>query len=308
MNKLQGIKEKKIDFNFYSRQLGILDIDTMKKLTKMNFLLIGLRGLGIEIAKNLILEGPNKVDIYDPNFITINDLNSNYMINEKDLNKIRDETIIERIKELNPNVECNVLKQNDKEDNNYEKELLFLLSHFCNYNMIIRSEFVSKKTIIEINKECRKLNKALIYTCALGLAGFLFNDFGKEHIISDPYEKDDNFYPIKNIKKGEKTIIELEKSLEGFPNIGDECFIILSDIKGMLELNKDIIYKAKFLSISEYEIDVNSINFNEYKYGGFLQVVTIPNKIQFKTFEEDISNPMKDKEREFIIFYKFSFK
>lgn len=37
----------------------------MKKLTKMNFLIIGLRGLGVEIAKNLILEGPNKVDIYD---------------------------------------------------------------------------------------------------------------------------------------------------------------------------------------------------------------------------------------------------
>ena len=65
------------------------------------------------------------------------------------------------------------------------------------------------------------MNKRLIYTCALGLCGFLFNDFGKEHIITNPYGKDDNYYPIKNIKKGKKTIIELENSMEGFPDLGD---------------------------------------------------------------------------------------
>ena len=61
----------------------------MKILTKMNFLIIGLRGLGVEITKNLILEGPNKVDIYDPNYITINDLNSNYMATKCDINNSR---------------------------------------------------------------------------------------------------------------------------------------------------------------------------------------------------------------------------
>lgn len=66
------------DINLYSRQLGIIDKETMKKLTKLKFFIIGLRGLGIEILKNLILEGPNTFDIYDPNLITINDLNSNF--------------------------------------------------------------------------------------------------------------------------------------------------------------------------------------------------------------------------------------
>ena len=293
--------DDELNIELYSRQLGIIDSDTMKKFRKMKFLIIGLRGFGIEIFKNLVLEGPNIIDVYDPNYINITDLNSNFFLTENNIGEIRDEIIVEKMKDLNPNVESKIIKQNIKnEEKNYENELSFILSNICNYNMIIISEFMCRNTIIKINNECRKLNIGLIYSCALGLFGFIFNDFGKEHIISSPYEKDDNFYPIKNIKKGEKTIIQLEKSLEGFPKFGDEGYIKLIQIKGMVELNKDIIYKAKWVSIFEYEIDINSKNFNDYLYGGFLQVISLPKKMKFNSFEQDLLNPMKDKEREII--------
>lgn len=38
----------------------------------------GLRGLGLEIAKNLILAGPKSVIVYDPTVISIADLGSNF--------------------------------------------------------------------------------------------------------------------------------------------------------------------------------------------------------------------------------------
>lgn len=298
-------KEKENNFGFdidlYSRQLGVIDIETMKKFNKIDILIIGLRGLGVEILKNLILEGPNSVDIYDPNYINLNDLNSNFFVNEKDISRVRDEIIIERIKDLNPNVKSKIIKQNIcDEDNNYEVELKFILSNIQNYSIIIITELTLKNTIIKINNECRKLNRKFIYACSLGLSGFLFNDFGNNHIISSPYDKDDKFYPIKNIIKGKKTIIQIDISSEGFPNLGDNGYIKIIDVKGMLELNKDIIYKAKFISLSDYEIDINSNNYNDYTYGGFIQIVTLPQKIEFKTFEEDILNPMKYKEREII--------
>jgi ubiquitin-activating enzyme E1 len=37
----------------------------MNKLTKMKVFIHGLRGLGIEVAKNLILAGPQEVVIMD---------------------------------------------------------------------------------------------------------------------------------------------------------------------------------------------------------------------------------------------------
>lgn len=298
---LKKNKDIGFDIDLYSRQLGIIGSETMIKLTKIKILIIGLRGLGIEILKNLILEGPNSVDIYDPNLIDIYDLNSNFFATEEDVSKERDVTIIEKIKGLNPNVESKVIKQNiEIEDNSYEKELDFILDTISNYEIIIITEPLSKNTIIKINNKCRKLSIKFIYTCALGLSGFLFNDFGNNHIISSPYYKDDTYYPIKNIKKGETTIIQIENSLEGFPDLGDEGYIKIIDVKGMIELNDDIIYKAKFISLSEYEIDINSNNFHNYIYGGFLQVICLPQIIEFKTFEEDLMNPMKDKEREFI--------
>ena len=56
-----------IDTNLYSRQIRTYGIEIMKKLQNLKILIIGLRGLGIEIAKNLILAGPKEVKIYDPN-------------------------------------------------------------------------------------------------------------------------------------------------------------------------------------------------------------------------------------------------
>ncbi len=52
------VEEVKIDTNLYSRQIGTFGLETMGKLVKMKVLIVGMRGLGVEIAKNLILAGP----------------------------------------------------------------------------------------------------------------------------------------------------------------------------------------------------------------------------------------------------------
>ena len=58
--------EGEIDTDLYSRQIGTFGIETMGKLIKMNVIIVSQRGLGVEIAKNLILAGPKSVQIYDP--------------------------------------------------------------------------------------------------------------------------------------------------------------------------------------------------------------------------------------------------
>ncbi len=67
------VEEVKIDTNLYSRQIGTFGLETMGKLIKMKVLIIGARGLGCEIAKNLILAGPKSVTLYDPTQVTIAD-------------------------------------------------------------------------------------------------------------------------------------------------------------------------------------------------------------------------------------------
>jgi ubiquitin-activating enzyme E1 len=78
-------EEAKIDTNLYSRQIGTFGLEAMGKLMKLRVLIIGMRGLGVETAKNLILAGPKSVTIYDPTPVSLNDLSANFYIAEADV-------------------------------------------------------------------------------------------------------------------------------------------------------------------------------------------------------------------------------
>ena len=109
----------RIDKDLYSRQIFTYGQDLMEKIINLKILIIGLRGLGIEIAKNLILAGPKEVFISDKNKCQINDLNSNFYINEEDIdNKIREEECLKKLSLLNKYVEVSIYKGNFREDLN----------------------------------------------------------------------------------------------------------------------------------------------------------------------------------------------
>jgi len=78
----------KIDMDLYSRQIGVFGMETMGKLIKMKVFICGLRGVGLETAKNLILAGPNQVTISDDQIIKITDLSTNFFAKESDVGKV----------------------------------------------------------------------------------------------------------------------------------------------------------------------------------------------------------------------------
>jgi ubiquitin-activating enzyme E1 len=47
-----------MDQDLYSRQMAVYGTETMGKLIKMRVFMYGLRGVGIETTKNLVLAGP----------------------------------------------------------------------------------------------------------------------------------------------------------------------------------------------------------------------------------------------------------
>lgn len=54
----------------------------MGKLVTLRVLIVGLKGVGIESAKNLVLAGPKAVHLYDNELIQINDLGVNFYASE----------------------------------------------------------------------------------------------------------------------------------------------------------------------------------------------------------------------------------
>ena len=104
----------------YSRQIAAYSSNSMNKISKLKILIYGIRGLGLEISKNIILAGPERVTIFDDKKITIEDMGSNFFIEEKDIGARRDEITLKKLSELNNLVKCDYLQDGNLEQ--YIKE------------------------------------------------------------------------------------------------------------------------------------------------------------------------------------------
>src|SRR5271163_3048992 len=79
-----------IDESLYSRQLYVLGHEAMKRMSASNILVVGLKGLGVEIAKNIALAGVKSLALYDPESVVISDLSSQFFLHAEDIGKPRD--------------------------------------------------------------------------------------------------------------------------------------------------------------------------------------------------------------------------
>ena len=273
------------NFNLYSRQIIDLGQKTMIKLSKLKILILFVRGLGIEISKNIILAGPKSVSIFDPNITEINDLNSNFYLKEEYVNKKRrDEAVIDNLKMLNEFVKVDFLKENTLDD------VIIIIPR--NYDVVILTELISRKKAIEIDDICRKNNIPFIYTAALGLTGFIFTDFGKEHKIYEKSNKEIKKYIIKNITKEKNGICEIirdDKESGKFI----EKYVIFKNIEGMTELNFENLQKVtkiKYRNKSSFYI-IDTSNFKEYIKGGYVQEIILPEVKHYKSLKERLEIP-----------------
>ena len=80
-----GNQQNDIDESLYSRQLYVLGHEAMRKMAQSNVLISGMRGLGVEIAKNIILGGVRSVALHDQGVAEFQDLASQFYLLESDV-------------------------------------------------------------------------------------------------------------------------------------------------------------------------------------------------------------------------------
>ena len=96
-----------IDESLYSRQLHTIGKDAMNAIGNTSVLVSGMSGLGVEIAKNLILTGIKSITLHDTGNVRIKELSSNYYANENDVGNSRVETVRNKLANLNLYVTVN---------------------------------------------------------------------------------------------------------------------------------------------------------------------------------------------------------
>lgn len=273
-----------IDEELYSRQIIFLGMETMEKISQLKILIIGLRGLGVEIAKDIIVSGPNKVTVFDPNKVQIKDLGSNFYLSKNDIGKRRDESCIKHLQKLNKYVNVNYFM-----DNNIDSILNKIVG---NYNVVIVSEIISKKYILLLNDILRKNKICFIYSAVCGLASFIFTDFGPDFTIYDEFCSKKRKFFIKNIEKSENGLIEIQWDKDYNPDIKE--YILFRDVQGMTEINYNEnnkkIFKIKIKDNTSFYIG-NTMNFSDYKEGGYIEETILPKKVSYQSFMEKLEEP-----------------
>ena len=187
-------------------------------------------------------------------------MSSNFYISEEDVGKkCRDEACLKKLSELNPNVEVSLLRYQTSDD---------FIKQIHGFNVVVITEFYPTNLLINVNNECRNNNIKFIYACNLGLAGYIFSDFGPNHTIFDEFSSTKFSFNIKNITKAEKSLITIdnENGKNNF-NIMDGGFIIFEDIERMTELNGKK-YKIKYENYESFYIEQDTTKFHDYIGGG----------------------------------------
>ena len=261
----------------YSRQIAAYGSNSMNKISKLKILIYGVRGIGIEICKNIILAGPERVTIFDDIKISKEDLGVNYYIKEKDIGLRRDEISIKKLSELNNYVRCDYLKEGNIEKNIKE------------YDVLIITEIQEIDYLKRINEVCRDNKKGFIYCLTFGLSFFCFVDFGK-HLINNVVNNEARKYFINNIIKGKTTKIIIDNQFDDF-NLNEGDFILLKDIKGINQLLNGEKKKIKNCQEDSFEIEEDSSNYDDYIQGGIVEEVIENNIINYKSFEEMLKFP-----------------
>jgi ubiquitin-like 1-activating enzyme E1 A len=141
---------------------------TRHSIRKANILLIRVKALANEVAKNLVLAGIGSLTIIDDEQVTADDLGAQFFIQEADVGKNRAEAAAPEIRKLNPRVNVHVDTDNilAKPD---------LAAFFSPFNVIIATD-LDFPTTSTINVASRMQGKAFYAGGAHGMYGYIFAD------------------------------------------------------------------------------------------------------------------------------------
>ncbi|TPX30935.1 hypothetical protein SmJEL517_g05591 [Synchytrium microbalum] len=264
-----------IDEGLYSRQLYVLGHDAMQKMSLSNVLIIGLKGLGVEIAKNVILAGVKSVTLYDPAPVKIQDLSSQFFLTAQDVGRSRADVTAPRVAELNNYVPVSVL------------EGPLTPEKIKKYQVVVATE-MSMKEKLELNAITHANHIKFIAADTRGLIGYAFNDFGDAFEVTDQTGEEALTGMISGISKETEAFVAcLEETRHG---LEDGDYVTFKEVKGMTELNSAQPQKIKVTGPYGFKIG-DTTKFNDYLDGGIFTQVKQPKTLKFLPLKESLAKP-----------------
>lgn len=169
----------------YDRQIRLWGLESQKRLRASKVLIIGLSGLGAEIAKNIILSGVKGVCLSDNEKLKEIDLYSQFLAPPDKISENRAEASLHRAKALNPMVDITTETRGVDE----------LSDNFFTEFDIVCATGLKQEQLERINNACRDKNKKFLCGDVWGTFGYMFAD-----LVDHEYSEE--IVQYKAVKRG----------------------------------------------------------------------------------------------------------
>ena len=273
---IQELQNGEIDESLYSRQLYVLGHEAMKRMGASNVLIVGMKGLGVEIAKNIALAGVKSLTLFDPEPVAISDLSSQFFLHTQDVGKPRAQVTAPRVAELNSYTPVSV---------HDSKSLTQDMGKLSKYQVVVLTN-TSLKDQLLISEFCHDNGIYLVIADTFGLFGYIFNDFGKSFTIGDVTGEN----PISGIVADiddSGLVSALDETRHGMED-GD--YVEFAELKGMEGLNGAPPRKITVKGPYSFSIgDVSGLG--KYQGGGLFAQVKMPKVVNFESFSQQLKKP-----------------
>lgn len=262
-----------IDEGFYSRQLYVLGHEAMRRMGSACVLIAGMRGLGVEIAKNVILSGVKSVTVQDEGVTQWTDLSSQFFLNESCIGQNRAMCSLQQLRALNPHVQLSAHTRPLDQD---------LLMQF-QVVVLTDSSLDDQKRFGDF---CHSNNIKFIVADTRGLCGQLFCDFGVDFEVLDQDGETPESALIQKVSQGNPGVVVCsDDQRHGFQ---DGSKVIFSEVQGMTELNT--LGPVTIQERGSYSFSIgDTSNFSKYERGGIVTEVKQPRTIHFKPLSETLT-------------------
>jgi len=302
--------EGQIDEDLHSRQLAVYGRESMAKMAQVSrappaglpphpapprrpplpplsprrcspsqarVLVVGMKGLGAEIAKNVILAGVKAVTLHDTEACELGDLSAHFYLSDEDVGKNRAEACKDALQELNGGVAVTASTEPLTED--FVKK----------FSVVVMTE-QSLDLQLRMNEACHAAGVAYISSAIRGVFGQIFCDFGENFTVYDVNGENPHTSIVASIEAGSPTLVMgIEDERLEFEE-GD--VVEFSEVKGMTELNG---VKARVRSVNikqnTFEVDLDSAGFSAYVSGGIVTQVKQPKTVNMRPLSEALKQP-----------------
>ncbi|PGH28966.1 ubiquitin-like 1-activating enzyme E1 A [[Emmonsia] crescens] len=185
----------------YDRQIRLWGVKAQEKLRTAKILLVTIKSLGAEIAKNLVLAGIGSLMIVDNAVVKEEDVDAQFFLSDEHINQNRAEASAPQILQMNPRVQVTVETIDIR-----SKPPAF----FASYDVTIATD-LDYDTICWMNNACRVANRRFYAAGVHGFYGYIFSDLISHDFV---IEREKSNVASATVETPTRTILDVKTKKE----------------------------------------------------------------------------------------------